>query len=621
MKRNILLVFIVALVVFAVMADTQKVRKMLVYEDSEVVNDVNASSIDSIKFANMGESFDLNLLSSDSLIYRIAIANVDSIKFDLQEVQYYRVSVVSGDSVMGVVLGSGDYELNSEVLVSAVPNNGFYFSNWSDGVLDMNRTITVVSDTAVVANFYKWEYSATTIAGHEAVDLGLPSGRMWATVNVGAELPTDSGNYYAWGEIIGKQEYSWSNYLYGEELSKYNDRDKQYLLLSEDDAVSVAFGGKWSMPTKSDYQELLDNCKTEWVVINGIGGRKVVGDNGNFIFLPAGGYRDGTDIVKENCGSYWSSSLYIEESANANVLSFDNLGMQASKGCRRYGMPVRAVTPMMYKLKVGVNDTVMGFVSGGGEFEEGDLVSLHAVAKNGYRFYKWSDGVEENPRTFVVESDLSITAYFIMDQSGVYDGHAAVDLGLPSGVLWATVNVGAVTTTDSGDHFAWGETEPKNNYDLDSYRHGNKTVFQFTKYCTDRQWGIVDNKTVLDPEDDAATVNWGGDWRMPTIEEQNELINYCTIEWTSDGNMRGCKITGLNGNSIFLPAAGYRTGNQLVQNNLFVAGKLGYYWTASLVPEKPYDGWLIYFEGSNYMVYSADRYFGYSVRAVYGKRR
>lgn len=153
----------------------------------------------------------------------------------------------------------------------------------------------------------------------------------------------------------------------------------------------------------------------------------------------------------------------------------------------------------------------------------------------------------------------------------------AVDLGLPSGLKWATCNVGASSPEEYGDYFAWGETEPKTNYIWSTYRWCNCTYTTITKYCVSSIYGTVDSKTTLDPEDDVAHVKWGGAWRMPTDAEQDELRKICSWSWTTQNGVKGYTVTGLNGNSIFLPAAGYR-----YDDNLDRAGGAGYYWSSSL---------------------------------------
>ena len=195
--------------------------------------------------------------------------------------------------------------------------------------------------------------------------------------------------------------------------------------------------------------------------------------------------------------------------------------------------------------------------------------------------------------------------------NGTLNGYEWVDLGLPSGLKWATCNVGATKPEEYGDYFAWGEVEPKDYYYWDSYKWYNGTSGTLTKYCTDSYYGTVDNKTQLELSDDAANYNWGGSWRMPTHEEQEELRTECTWEWIAQNGVYGRKVTGPNGNSIFLPAAGYRFGSSL--NN---AGSYGLYWSSSLLTYYPSDAYCLYFY-SDYVGWSGDdRGYGFSVRPV-----
>jgi hypothetical protein len=160
------------------------------------------------------------------------------------------------------------------------------------------------------------------------------------------------------------------------------------------------------------------------------------------------------------------------------------------------------------------------------------------------------------------------------------DEHAYVDLGLPSGLLWATCNVGANAPEEYGDYFAWGETTPKDTYDWSTYQYCNGDYDQITKYCDNSSYGyngFTDNLTTLLPEDDAATANWGDGWRMPTIAEWGELYLNTTSEWTTQNGVNGRLITAANGNSLFLPAAGAHGSNGLVG-----VGAYGDYWSSTL---------------------------------------
>ena len=191
------------------------------------------------------------------------------------------------------------------------------------------------------------------------------------------------------------------------------------------------------------------------------------------------------------------------------------------------------------------------------------------------------------------------------------NNHEYVDLGLS--VKWATCNVGANAPEEYGYYFAWGEVEQKTNYSWSTYKYGTNWN-QLTKYCTDNSYGkdgFTDSKTVLDPEDDAATANWGGAWRMPTTEEQQELINNCTWTWTTQNGVNGYKVTGPNGNSIFLPVAGYMN-----EGTLYDAGSRSYYWSSSLYAGNPNGAYDVNFS-SDYVDWNGGiRRNGQSVRPV-----
>lgn len=172
------------------------------------------------------------------------------------------------------------------------------------------------------------------------------------------------------------------------------------------------------------------------------------------------------------------------------------------------------------------------------------------------------------------------------------NGHEWVDLGLPSGLKWATCNVGASSAVELGDYFAWGETGTKSDYVWTTYKWSNGSYRLLTKYCTKSDYGVVDNKTVLEPGDDAASVNWGSNWRMPTDAEWSELRNNC--KWTPKGvsSVSGYLVTSyINGNSIFLPDAGYRDDTYPYGTTWF-----GSYWSSSLYTDYPDRARCVYFD-------------------------
>ena len=193
--------------------------------------------------------------------------------------------------------------------------------------------------------------------------------------------------------------------------------------------------------------------------------------------------------------------------------------------------------------------------------------------------------------------------------------HEYVDLGLPSGTLWATYNVGAYSPEEYGDYFAWGETQTKDNYDWSTYQYCMGSENTLTKYCNDAWYGyngFTDNLTTLQSSDDAATVSWGMDWRMPTEEEWQELYNNTTSIWMTQNGVNGRLFTASNGNSIFLPAAGCHDGISF--NNTF---SNGYYWSNSLDTNQPNIAWSFNIRsGNNFGVNNFGRFYGQSVRAV-----
>ena len=190
--------------------------------------------------------------------------------------------------------------------------------------------------------------------------------------------------------------------------------------------------------------------------------------------------------------------------------------------------------------------------------------------------------------------------------------HEWVDLGLPSGLKWATCNVGANSPSDYGNYYAWGETSTKSNYDWSTYCYCNGSYNSLTKYNTDSSYGTVDNRTRLEMTDDAARANWGGSWRMPTDAEWTELRNNCNWTWTTQDGKNGYRVTSrTNGNSIFLPAAGNR-----YESSLSNAGSSGNYWSSSLRSDYPSHAWGVVFDSGEVGGSLSDRYRGQSVRPV-----
>lgn len=262
-----------------------------------------------------------------------------------------------------------------------------------------------------------------------------------------------------------------------------------------------------------------------------------------------------------------------------------------------------------------------GSVSGGGPYQEGQTCTVTASPDFVYVFTNWTENdtvvSDSVSYTFEVTCNRNLVANFALP--------TYVDLGLPSGTLWASCNLGANTPDGYGEYFAWGETEPKSYYDCDNYRycHGcevddEMNYISMTKYCPDSYYGyngFTDDLTILLPDDDAATANMGEGWRIPTNEEWEELMNNTSLSfYTTSNEVNGLLLTATNGAKLFLPAAGF------ISNMLWYAGSRGSYLTKSLDNDAPYNAWDLLFSSEGARMASGLRFLGQSVKAVRSER-
>lgn len=444
------------------------------------------------------------------------------------------------------------------------------------------------------------------IADHDYVDLGLPSGTLWATYNVGASKPQESGWHLTWGVAYPSDSYYPGSYKWGRDsMTKYNSKDSLTILQPEDDAATVNWGSEWRMPTGEELQELIEYCEYSSTEFEGRKGAKFTATNGNSIFFPAAGYAVDWVIAGESSGYYWSSSL-VDVGENPGFLYFRDEKVYIDYGGGGSGHSVRAVCAKkeernVYSVKFYTSDSTL--INAQNVYEGAHPKEVQAPVRTGYEFVGWSTSFD------TITSDLSVYAIY---------KEACVDLGLPSGTLWATYNVGATKPSEYGDYFAWGETKPKEDYSWSTYKWTEDKGKTFTKYVHSEKYGTVDNKMVLEAEDDAATANWGKNWRMPTIEEMQELIENCEYSWTTVDARNGIKFTATNGNSIFIPATGYFNGS----DNYYTGGH-SFYWSSSC-QEKEERALRMYFKNEyGYLLYvgceTAYRCPGYCVRAVRAK--
>ena len=237
--------------------------------------------------------------------------------------------------------------------------------------------------------------------------------------------------------------------------------------------------------------------------------------------------------------------------------------------------------------------------------DEPRVLVANAFTNGNRPFNCWNTKADGSGATYAnmqaITISRSITLY------AQWSAYEFVDLGLPSGTLWATCNVGATNPEDYGDYFAWGETTTKDSYIWGTYQHLNQGGGGLNKY-----WA-GDNLTTLEACDDAATANWGNAWRMPTKTEMEELKNNCTIIWTTHNGVNGCSFTGPNGNSIFMPAAGFYSQ----QNGLIGAGGFAYYWSSSLYTDYTHFAWVLCIGSDGSDLIDESRDCGSSVRPVY----
>ena len=228
----------------------------------------------------------------------------------------------------------------------------------------------------------------------------------------------------------------------------------------------------------------------------------------------------------------------------------------------------------------------------------------------------WKGGIVTT--TYDVTDVDSVTfessADSVKHEDGVYliNGHKFIDLGLPSGLLWAETNIGAATAADDGNYYAWGETSTKSTYSRNAYFDYNYTTYS------------RNGKTTLENQYDAAYVNWGDSCRMPTSDEFSELLNSenCTWTWTSmttsdDSSIYGYKVTSVkNGNSIFLPASGFRDVDINNDGYLGDHGSAGSYWSRALNSSNSYTAYYLNFSSSYHSQFGTNRYYGLTVRPV-----
>lgn len=366
----------------------------------------------------------------------------------------------------------------------------------------------------------------------EYVDLGLPSGNLWAKCNLGASAPEAYGDYYAWGEVEPKQEYTKSNHKWYKEgapsqgFTKYNNEDGKLTLEDEDDAVIQKLGNGWRTPTLADFRELTNQKYTiiEKTTLNGVAGYQITSKkNKKSIFIPFAGFKN-------------------SEKPQTRAISDDEEVAVCMTNLRR-------IDNMVF------NAWTFAF--------QQDRIGRYGKRR--------PDGISVRP----------------VKGPGVPVPNNCVDLGLNSGLLWAKCNMGTTDPTELGDYYAWGEISPnKKEYYSTNYKHFKvKSNIEVLKY------NEKDGKEVLELEDDAARANIGAGYRIPTKEDWEELLEDCKweavtttlpeiVDPSQTKAIARWKVTGPNGNSIVLPmTGGFKSDGWGVMPDIDT-----YYTTANLCP-------------------------------------
>ena len=466
-----------------------------------------------------------------------------------------------------------------------------------DGILDnMKKIVEAIKDGntdekegwAEIAKQLEQLKAAAGIGGGTTtdkvgyVDLGLPSGNLWAECNLGASSPEAYGDYYAWGEVEPKQEYTKSNHKWYKEgapsqgFTKYNNEDGKLTLEDEDDAVIQNLGNGWRTPTLADFRELTNQKYTtiEKTTLNGVAGYQITSKkNKKSIFIPCAGFKN----------SEKPQTRFISDDEEVAVCMTN----------------LRRIDNMVY------NAWTFAF--------QNDRIGRYGKRR--------PDGISIRP----------------VKGPGVPVPNNCVDLGLASGLLWAKCNLGTTDPTKLGNYYAWGETSTKKKYSAETYKHYKWADYKLKRI---KKYNAEDGKTVIDPDDDAARVNLGVGYRIPTQEDWKELLDECNwqavtitlpeiMNPSQTKTIARWKVTGPSGNSIILPmtggfefAGGYSHNDK---NNT-------YYTTANLSPAEklPDDDkyreavaltWSFFAESDGSVKYpwfaSTRRVFGIVVRPVF----
>ena len=510
------------------------------------------------------------------MVMPLSESELTDVSFEKDKIQMRQASVTR----LNVTMAGGRRNVNSACTWISSDEN--VVSVMDDGLIVARKPGECV---ITVLTYGKGATCTITVTPYEMefVDLGL--GVLWATCNLGADNPSDYGDYYAWAEIETKDYYNWSSYRYFSTFSsnrayldKYTTNENSGFLLKPDnldrlegidDVASVLSGGEWNIPTSQDFKELIEKCSRKTVTVKGVMGMefesKIPGFEGKKIFIPFSGCMidDKTAGVGQEY-NLWSSTAVGNNNSQYFTVWSDTFtrrrGLrilrrpvvytyaelsQGDKG-RYVGMNVRPVKRLEadkfssislpdehLDLHYGeIRKMVVSMIPSGLEVNNGNIVwsttnADVAAVTDGFLTAVGTGSCEITARSADKEAKMSVTVTLPRPEP--------IDLGLS--VKWASANLGAQAPDEVGAYFAWGETSPKaGQYSGKNYKFGEYSN-QWTKYNMGGDYFFIGNypepdyKETLDAEDDAAAVLLGDGWRMPTADELWELRTKCT--WKS----------------------------------------------------------------------------------------
>lgn len=466
------------------------------------------------------------------------------------------------------------------------------FNSWL--ILTVCLFLPLALETVHAQEDGKNTYTYTTVRLHNAVDLGLSV--LWADCNVGGNYPTAYGGLYGWADASGKKT--------SENNNNYPSANPPSSICGNAayDIARSKWGGAWKLPSEENIKELVTKCKWKYTTINNREGYIVTGPNGNHIFLPIAGWRVGEGKVRTILSLYWSGTHYVchgNKKASYCLMINDSQHMKYVKE-RYWGQSVRPVMSRVsitaglkkgkhtldYKPNNAVDSPYDDEVSSDGADEDIDIAKIFEELdrdKKGKAEREKAENEREVP--YPIPSDS------VPDRTvSHYNGPYAIDLGLS--VRWADRNYGAESVSDYGKLVPWGDP-----YGI--------------KLGDGKYLGANVPNEISGTEKDIVREHWEGKWCIPTCDEMKELVEKCKWEWTTQNGVNGYRVTGPNGNSIFLPAAGCKFS----YSSFYKENVSGYYWTSTL--KKKNKVWILMFTGKFYDMSSWGYDIGHSIRPVW----